>query len=161
MNALAANSKDSIRTIAQNKKARHDYFVLESFEAGIELCGTEVKSVRAGRVNLKDSWCSITGGEMFVNGMHISAYEQGNIFNKDPMRVRRLLMHKREILRLYGHLKQDGVSLIPLSLYFKGSRVKMQVGLCKGKKLYDKRADMAERSAKRDIDRAIKSRNRE
>ncbi len=156
---MAQVQKDT-RTIAQNKKAHHEYFVLESFEAGIELCGTEVKSVRAGRVNLKDSWCSIVGGEIFVNGMHISPYEQGNIFNKDPLRVRRLLMHKREINRLYGHLKQDGVSIIPLSLYFKGSRVKMSVGLCKGKKLYDKRADMAERSAKRDIERTIKEQNR-
>lgn len=155
---MSSTGRENTKTIAQNKKAHHEYFVLESFEAGIELCGTEVKSVRAGRVNLKDSWCAITGGEMFVNGMHISPYEQGNIFNKDPLRVRRLLMHKREIMRLYGHLKQDGVSLIPLSLYFKGSRVKMQVGLCKGKKLYDKRADMAQKSAKRDIERAMKER---
>lgn len=155
-----AQSKENTKTIALNKKARHEYFVLESFEAGIELCGTEVKSVRAGKVNLKDSWCSIVGGEIFVNGMHVSPYEQGNIFNKDPVRVRKLLMHKREIMRLYGQLKQDGVSIIPLSLYFKGSRVKMSVGLCKGKKLYDKRADMAERSAKRDIERTIKEQNR-
>ena len=152
--------KESTKTIALNKKARHEYFVLESFETGIELCGTEVKSVRAGRVNLKDSWCSIVGGEIFVNGMHISPYEQGNIFNKDPLRVRKLLMHKREIMRLYGQLKQDGISIIPLSLYFKGSRVKMSIGLCKGKKLYDKRADMAERSAKRDIERTMKEQNR-
>ncbi len=155
-----AQAKENTKTIALNKKARHEYFVLESFEAGIELCGTEVKSVRAGKVNLKDSWCSIVGGELFVNGMHISPYEQGNIFNKDPLRVRRLLMHKREIMRLYGQLKQDGISIIPLSLYFKGSRVKISVGLCKGKKLYDKRADMAERSAKRDIERTIKEQNR-
>ena len=132
----------------------------ESFEAGIELCGTEVKSIRQGRVNLKDSWCSIVDGEMLVNGMHISPYEQGNIFNKDPMRVRRLLMHKREIMRLFGLVKQDGYSLIPVSLYFKGSRVKVQVGLCKGKKLYDKRSDLAARAAKRDIQRAMKERNR-
>ncbi len=131
--------KENLKTIAQNKKAFHDYFLEESFEAGIELCGTEVKSIRQGRVNLKDSWCSIVDGEMLVNGMHISPYEQGNIFNKDPMRVRRLLMHKREIMRLFGLVKQDGYSLIPVSLYFKGSRVKVQVGLCKGKKLYDKR----------------------
>ena len=135
--------KENLKTIAQNKKAFHDYFLEESFEAGIELCGTEVKSIRQGRVNLKDSWCSIVDGEMLVNGMHISPYEQGNIFNKDPMRVRRLLMHKREIMRLFGLVKQDGYSLIPVSLYFKGSRVKVQVGLCKGKKLYDKRADIA------------------
>ena len=144
------------KTIAQNKKARHDYFVEESFEAGIELCGTEVKSLRQGRVNLKDSWCSIVKGEIFVNGMHISPYEQGNIFNRDPVRVRRLLMHKREINRLYGVVKQTGYALIPLSLYFKGSRVKLQLGLCRGKKLYDKREDMAKRTAKRDIERALK-----
>lgn len=150
----------NIKTIAQNKKARHDYFVEETYEAGIELCGTEVKSLRAGRVNLKDSWCSIVDGEIFVNGMHISPYEQGNIFNRDPMRVRRLLMHKKEILKLYGTVKQTGYSLIPISLYFKDSKVKLQVGLCKGKKLYDKRADMAERSAKRDMERAIKEQRR-
>ena len=152
--------KENLKTIAQNKKAFHDYFLEESFEAGIELCGTEVKSIRQGRVNLKDSWCSIVDGEMLVNGMHISPYEQGNIFNKDPMRVRRLLMHKREIMRLFGLVKQDGYSLIPVSLYFKGSRVKLQVGLCKGKKLYDKRSDLAARAAKRDIQRAMKERNR-
>lgn len=150
--------KKSTKTIAQNKKAHHDYFVLESYEAGIELCGTEVKSLRAGRVNLKDSWCNIVDGEIFVNGMHISPYDHGNVFNKDPMRVRRLLMHKKEILKLFGTLQQQGLSLIPISLYFKGSKVKMQVGLCKGKKLYDKRASMAERDAKRNIDRALKER---
>ena len=150
----------NMKTIAQNKKARHDYFVEETYEAGIELCGTEVKSLRAGRVNLKDSWCSIVDGEIFVNGMHISPYEQGNIFNRDPMRVRKLLMHKKEILKLYGTVKQTGYSLIPISLYFQDSKVKLQVGLCKGKKLYDKRADMAERSAKRDMERAIKEQRR-
>ena len=150
----------NMKTIAQNKKARHDYFVEETYEAGIELCGTEVKSLRAGRVNLKDSWCSIVDGEIFVNGMHISPYEQGNIFNRDPMRVRKLLMHKKEILKLYGTVKQTGYSLIPISLYFKDSKVKLQVGLCKGKKLYDKRADMAVRSAKRDMERAIKEQRR-
>ena len=150
----------NMKTIAQNKKARHDYFVEETYEAGIELCGTEVKSLRAGRVNLKDSWCSIVDGEIFVNGMHISPYEQGNIFNRDPMRVRKLLLHKKEILKLYGTVKQTGYSLIPISLYFKDSKVKLQVGLCKGKKLYDKRADMAERSAKRDMERAIKEQRR-
>lgn len=149
-----------MKTIAQNKKARHDYFVEETYEAGIELCGTEVKSLRAGRVNLKESWCSIVDGEIFVNGMHISPYEQGNIFNRDPMRVRKLLMHKKEILKLYGTVKQTGYSLIPISLYFKDSKVKLQVGLCKGKKLYDKRADMAERSAKRDMERAVKEQRR-
>ena len=150
--------KESTKTTAQNKKAHHDYFVLESYEAGIELCGTEVKSLRAGRVNLKDSWCNIVDGEIFVNGMHISPYDHGNVFNKDPMRVRRLLMHKKEILKLFGTLQQQGLSLIPISLYFKGSKVKMQVGLCKGKKLYDKRASMAEKDAKRNIDRALKER---
>jgi SsrA-binding protein len=148
--------KESTKTIAQNKKAHHDYFVLETYEAGIELCGTEVKSLRAGRVNLKDSWCNIVDGEIFVNGMHISPYEHGNIFNRDPMRVRKLLMHKKEILKLFGTLQQQGLSLIPISLYFKGSKVKMQVGLCKGKKLYDKRATIAERDAKRHIERAFK-----
>ena len=151
---------ENTKTIAQNKKARHDYFVEESYEAGIELCGTEVKSIRQGRVNLKDSWCSVDKGELFVNGMHISPFEQGNIFNRDPMRVRKLLMHKKEINRLYGFVKQTGYSLIPLSLYFKGSRVKMQIGLCKGKKLYDKREDMAKRAAKRDMERAVKEQRR-
>lgn len=153
-------AKETTKTIAQNKKAYHEYFVIESFETGIELCGTEVKSIRQGRVNLKDAWCTIDNGELFVKGMHISPYEQGNIFNRDPMRVRRLLMHKQEILRLFGIVKQDGHSLIPLALYFKGSKVKMKLGLCKGKKLYDKREDMAQRQAKRDIDRAVKERNR-
>ena len=149
-------AKADTKTIAQNKKAHHDYFVIESMEAGIELVGTEVKSLRAGRVNLKDSWCSVVEDELFVNGMHISPYEQGNIFNKDPMRVRKLLMHKREIMRLYGLIKQEGYSIIPISLYFKGSRVKMQIGLCKGKKLYDKRADIAAKDAKRNIERHLK-----
>lgn len=152
--------KENTKTISQNKKAFHDYFVIESMETGIELCGTEVKSIRNGRVNLKDSWCSIDDGELYIKGMHISPYEQGNIFNRDPMRVRRLLMHKREIMRLFGTVKQDGYSLIPLSLYFKGSKVKVQLGLCKGKKLYDKREDMAARDAKRDMQRAIKERSR-
>lgn len=152
--------KKSLRTIAQNKKAFHDYFVKESMEAGIELTGTEVKSLRQGRANLKDAWCSIVDGELLLNGVHISPYEQGNIFNRDPVRVRRLLMHHREIMRLLGLVKQDGYSLIPLSLYFKGSRVKVQVGLCKGKKNYDKRADLAAKAAKRDIQRALKERNR-
>ena len=148
----------SLKTIAQNKKAHHDYFIEESYEAGIELLGTEVKSIRNGRVNLKDSWCSIVDGEIFVNGMHISPYEHGNIFNRDPMRVRRLLMHKKEINKLYGTVKQTGYSLIPISLYFKDSRVKLQVGLCKGKKLYDKREAAAKRDAKREMDRALKQR---
>ena len=151
---------DNIKIIANNKKAYHDYFILEKYEAGISLAGTEVKSLRQGRVNLKDSWCSIVEGEIFVNGMHISPYEHGNIFNRDPMRVRKLLMHKKEINRLYGTVKQTGYSLIPISLYFKDNRVKVQVGLCKGKKLYDKREDMAKRTAKRDIERALKEQGR-
>ncbi len=155
-----AEKKNANRTIASNKKAYHDYFVEESFEAGIELFGTEVKSIRQGNVNLKDSWCAINDGELFINAMHISPYEQGNIFNRDPMRVRRLLMHKREIMRLMGIVKQDGLALIPLSLYFKGSIVKVQVGLCKGKKTYDKRESIAKRDAARDIDRAMKERRR-
>jgi len=146
------------RTISQNRKAFHDYFIDESFEAGIELFGTEVKSIRAGGVNLKDSYCEIDKGELFVHGMHISPYEKGNIFNKDPLRPKKLLMHKREINRLLGLIKRDGYTLIPLSLYFKGSRVKMQLGLCKGKKLYDKRKDAAVRDAKREIERSLKSR---
>ena len=145
-------------TVAKNKKAYHDYFVLETMEAGIELFGTEVKSIRMGRVNLKDSWCSIDGGEIFVNGMHISPYEHGNIFNRDPMRVKRLLMHKREIRRLLGVTKQQGLTLIPLSLYFKKGRAKLEIGLCKGKKLYDKRDVAAKRDADRTIERSVKNR---
>ncbi|MBO5797751.1 MAG: SsrA-binding protein SmpB [Clostridia bacterium] len=147
------------KTIAQNKKAYHEYFVEEQLETGIELCGTEVKSLRRGAANLKDAWCSIVEGELFVNGMHISPYEQGNIFNKDPVRPRRLLAHKREIMRLLGLTKQQGYTLIPLSLYFKGSRVKVQVGLCRGKKLYDKREDAARRDMKREAERALKEHN--
>ena len=150
--------QQGIKMIAQNRKAFHDYFVEEKLECGIALFGTEVKSIRQGRINLKESWAQIRKGEIWVEGMHISPYEQGNIFNKDPMRVRKLLMHRREIMRLYGQVKQDGYSLIPISLYFKGSKVKLQLGLCKGKKIYDKRADMAEKSAKRDIERSMKSR---
>ncbi|MBQ6848610.1 MAG: SsrA-binding protein SmpB [Clostridia bacterium] len=156
---MAEQKKNGNKTIAENRKAFHDYFVEESFEAGIELCGTEVKSLRAGGVNLKDAWCSVVEGELFVNGMHISPYEQGNIFNRDPVRVRRLLMHKREIMRLLGVTKQAGYSLIPLSLYFKGSRVKVQVGLCRGKKLYDKREDAAKRDMKREAQRGLKEFN--
>ncbi len=151
--------KVSTKTIVQNRQARHDYFILESYEAGIELFGTEVKSLRAGKANLKDSWCEIKDGEIYVR-MHISPYEQGNIFNRDPVRPRRLLMHKKEILKLYGQLKTQGLTLIPISLYFKGSRVKVQVGLCRGKKRYDKREDLAKKAAKRDVERALKERNR-
>ena len=146
-----------VRQIAQNRKAFHDYFVLDRFEAGIELFGTEVKSIRGGKVNLKDSFCFIKNGELFLRGMHISPYEHGNIFNRDPVRVRRLLMHKREIAKLQARVQQEGVALIPLSLYFKESRVKVELGLCKGKKLYDKRESEARRTAKRDIERALKA----
>ena len=149
----------SLKTIANNKKAFHDYFVEESLEAGIELFGTEVKSLRQGACNLKDAWCSIVDGELFVNGMHISPYDHGNIFNRDPLRVRRLLLHKREIHRLFGLTKQQGFTLIPLSVYFQDSLVKVQVGLCKGKKLYDKREDAARRDMKREAERALKERN--
>lgn len=152
--------EESIKTITKNKKAFHDYFIIESFEAGIELKGTEVKSLRSGSVNLKDSWCSVIDGELFVNGMHIGPYENGNIFNVDSKRVRKLLLHKKEISKLYGQTKQQGFSIIPISCYFKGSIVKMQIGLCKGKKLYDKRQDLAKKSAQRDMDRAFKERNR-
>ncbi len=153
---MAVSALEERQIVAQNKKARHDYFVLETYEAGIELFGTEVKSIRKGRVNLKDSWCSIDGGEIFANGMHISPYEQGNIFNRDPMRVKRLLMHKREINRLYGVTKQQGLTLIPLSVYFLKGRAKIEVGLCKGKKLYDKREVAAQKDAKRDMERAFR-----
>ena len=151
--------KEAFKTIAENRKARHEYFILESFEAGIELVGTEVKSIRSGGVNLKDSWCSIVDGEIFVNGMHISPYEHGNIFNRDPMRVRKLLMHKKEIMKLMGEVKQDGCAIIPLSVYFnERGRAKMQIGLCKGKKNYDKREAEAKRDAQRNIERAMKER---
>ena len=152
--------KKSVKSVAKNKKASYDYFIDETYEAGIELFGTEVKSIRAGSVNLKDSWCEIKNGEIYVNGMHISPYEKGNIFNRDPNRSRRLLMHKREILKLFGLVQQQGVALIPLELYFSGSRVKVSVGVCRGKKLYDKREDMARRDAKRDIERSLKEQRR-
>ena len=148
------------KVIAVNRKARHDYFVLETFETGIELAGTEVKSIRAGGVNLKDSWCTIDDGELFVKGMHISPYDKGNVFNRDPFRVRKLLMHKREIMRLLGNVKQEGLTLVPLSLYFKKNHVKLEMGLCKGKQLHDKREDMARRDAAREIQRAMKIRQR-
>ena len=154
-----ADTKKQNKTNAENRKAFHDYFVEESFEAGIELCGTEIKSLRAGGVNLKDAWCTVEDGEMWIKGMHISPYDHGNIFNRDPLRVRRLLLHKREIMRLFGLVKQQGYALIPLSLYFKGSRVKVQLGLCKGKHLYDKRDDAARRDMQREAQRALKERN--
>ena len=150
--------KQNLKVLARNREAYHEYFVEEEIEAGIELCGTEVKSVRQGTLNLKDAWCGVKNGEMILNQMHISPYEHGNIFNRDPRRPRRLLMHKREIMRLYGTVKQDGYSLIPLSVYLKGSRVKVIIGLCKGKKLYDKRQAAADKDAKRQIERAMKER---
>ena len=150
--------KIGVKEITSNRKAFHEYFVLERFEAGIELAGTEVKSIRGGNVNLKDAFCTIKNGELFVRGMHISPYEHGNIFNRDPVRPRRLLMHKREIIKLNSRIMQDGVALIPLSLYFKDSRVKVELGLCKGKKLHDKRDSEAERQSRRDIDRELKAR---
>ncbi|MCL2077869.1 MAG: SsrA-binding protein SmpB [Oscillospiraceae bacterium] len=144
-----SDKKESIKQIADNRSARHEYFIIERLEAGIELFGTEVKSIRAGNVNLKEAWVDIKGGEAFVVSMHVSPYEKGNIFNRDPLRRRRLLLHKREINKLYAEIKQSGLTLIPLSLYLKGSRVKVQVGLCKGKKLYDKRESIAKRDAER------------
>lgn len=156
-----AAKKLGVKEITSNRKAFHEYFVLERFEAGIELAGTEVKSIRAGNVNLKDAFCTIKDGELFVRGMHISPYEHGNIFNKDPVRPRRLLMHKREIVKLNARIMHDGVALIPLSLYFKDSRVKVELGLCKGKKLHDKRDSEAERQTRRDIDRIMKEKNYE
>ncbi|MCQ2399876.1 MAG: SsrA-binding protein SmpB [Clostridia bacterium] len=147
------------KIIVNNRQVAHEYFIEEKYEAGIELTGTEIKSIRQGAVNLKDSWCSIYGGEIFVNGMHISPYEKGNVFNKDPLRVRRLLMHKKEINRLYGTVKQDSVTLIPICLYFSGNKVKMEVGLCRGKKLHDKRDDLAKKAQRRDIEREFKEKN--
>ena len=149
-----------VKLIASNRKAYHDYFVEDKYEAGIELCGTEVKSIRMGHVNLKDAFCIVKDGEMVVHGMHVSPYEKGNIFNRDPLRPRRLLMHKREILRLFAKVKQDGYALVPLSIYFKGPRIKLEVGLCKGKKLYDKREAAAKKDAKREMDRALKLQRR-
>lgn len=151
---------EMIKIVSQNKKAYHEYFVDEKFEAGLELTGTEVKSVRKGAVNLKDSFCRVDNGELLVFGMHISPYEQGNIFNREPTRTRKLLMHKREIMRLFGQVGQKGYALIPLSVYFKGKWAKMEIGLCRGKKLYDKRDADAERSAKREMERAFKEQNR-
>ena len=152
---MSAKQK-GIKPVSQNRKAFHDYFIEEKFEAGIELAGTEVKSIRGGNVNLKDSFCTVKGGELFVYGMHISPYEKGNIFNRDPVRPRRLLMHKREINRLYARIKQDGLTLVPLSVYFKDSLVKLEIGLARGKKLYDKRESTARRDAEREMDRKMK-----
>ena len=152
--------KRGVKIAAQNRKAHHDYFVEDRYEAGIQLAGTEVKSIRAGTLNLKDSYCTVKDGELWVHSLHISPYEKGNIFNKDPVRPRRLLMHRREIRKLHALVKQDSYTLVPLSVYFKDARVKVEVGLCKGKKNYDKRDSAAKRDANREIDRAMKSRNR-
>ncbi len=150
--------KDGVKTVASNRKAFHDYFILERFEAGISLSGTEVKSIRLGTLNLKDSFCTVKNGELFVHGMHISPYEKGNIFNRDPDRNRKLLMHRREILKLGQQVKLEGCTIVPLSVYFKGPRVKLELGLAKGKKLYDKREDAARRDAQRNMERMIKER---
>ena len=151
-----AEKKQTSRTVAQNRKAYHDYFVDEKYEAGIALFGTEVKSIRGGAVNLKDSYCSLKNGELYVIGMHISPYEKGNIFNREPLRDRKLLMHKREIMKLGGLVTQKGYTLVPLSLYFSGKNVKVEIGLCRGKKLYDKRDAAAEKQANREIDRRMR-----
>ena len=150
-------AEKSKKVLALNRKARHDYFVEETYEAGIELFGTEVKSLRQGKANLKDSYCRIEGGEIFALGIHISPYEQGNIFNRDPLREKKLLMHKREIMKLLGLVTRDSYTLVPLSLYLSGSRVKVELGLCRGKKLYDKRESDAKRQADREIERYSKS----
>ncbi len=150
---------ENIKTLAQNKKARHNYFIIETIECGIELFGTEVKSIRQGKVNLVDAYASIDKGEVFVKGMNISPYEQGNIFNRDPLRHKKLLLHKNEIRKLIGQVQQDGFALIPLSIYLNGSKVKVELGVCKGKKLYDKRSDLQEKDAKRNMDRAFKEHN--
>ena len=147
-----------VKQVAGNKKAYHEYHILEKFEAGIELFGTEVKSIRQGNVNLKESFCMVKDGELFARGMHISPYEKGNIFNRDPVRPKRLLMHKREINRLYDRIKQDGLALIPLSVYFKNSRVKLELGLARGKKLHDKREAVAEKTTEREMSRRLKDR---
>ena len=153
-------SKESIKLIANNKKAYHDYFIEDKYEAGVALHGTEVKSIRMGKCSIKESFIRIERGEVFVYGMHISPYEKGNIFNKDPFRVRRLLLHKKEIIKLSSKIQQDGLTLVPLSLYYKNQYVKVELGLCKGKKLYDKREADAKKNAKRDIDRALKTQSR-
>ena len=152
--------KQGIKIAAQNRKARHDYFVEETYEAGIELFGTEVKSIRQGTLNLKDSYCVVKNGELLVLSMHISPYEKGNIFNRDPDRPKRLLMHKREIRKLQALVQQDGYALVPLQVYFKNARVKLEIGLCKGKKNYDKRESTAQRDAKREMDRTLKEQRR-
>ena len=152
---------EAIKIACENRKARHDYFIHEAYEAGLELFGTEIKSIRQGKVNLKDSWCSIDEGQMYAVGVHISPYDHGNIFNRDPMRRKRLLLHKKEILRLAADSQQQGLSVIPLQLYIIKGRAKLEIGLCKGKKLYDKRAVAAKKASQRDIDRALKDRQRD
>ncbi len=152
-------AKEAMKLVAQNKKARHEYFIEDTYEAGIVLAGTEVKSVRLGKVNLRDSYAYIKDSEVFISGMHISPYEQGNIFNQDPLRVRKLLLHKYEINKLIGYIQQKGLTLVPLRVYFKNGKVKVEIGVAKGKKLYDKRRDIASRDAKREMDRRIKEYN--
>lgn len=160
MSILAADKKGEPRKIiAQNREARHEYFVIETLETGIELVGTEVKSLRMGQVNMKDSWVDVENGQLIVYGMHISPYEKGNIFNKDPLRVRKLLLHKKEILKIFGKMKEQGITVVPLKVYFSGSLVKVEIGLAKGKKLYDKRADIAKKDQKREAQRDFKVRN--
>ena len=153
-----AEKKENIKTLAHNKKARYEYFIIETLEAGIELAGTEVKSARQGKINLTDAYASVKDGEVFIKQMNISPFEQGNIFNRDPLRERRLLLHKKEIMKLVGQMQQDGYALIPLSVYLKGSLVKVSLAVAKGKKLYDKRADIAKKDARRNIERTLKSR---
>ena len=158
---MSGNEKRGEKLIAQNKKAYHDYFVLEKHEAGIELVGTEVKSIRAGNLNLRDSFCTVKNGELWLRGMHVSPYEKGNIFNREPMRDRKLLMHKREILKLFAAVKKEGLTLVPLKLYFNNGKIKAEIGLCKGKKLYDKRDAIAQRDSERENERIVKERGRE
>ena len=148
------------KIITVNRKARHEYFVLETFEAGIELVGTEVKSIRQGGVNLKDSWCGVDDGELYIKGMHVSPYDKGNIFNKDPLRARKLLMHRSEINKLEGKIREKGLTLVPLQVYFKGSLVKVEIGLARGKKLYDKRDDIAKKDQRREVERDYKQKLR-
>jgi len=149
--------KPSVKVIAQNRKARHDYFTEETYEAGVELFGTEVKSVHGGNVNLRDSYCYVKDGELFASGIHISPYEKGNVFNRDPLRHKRLLMHKKEILRLHARVSRDGYTLVPLSVYLKLNKVKIELGVCKGKKHYDVREDTARRDDKRQMEIYLKN----
>ena len=153
-------ANEGMKLIANNKKAYHDYFIEEKYEAGLVLHGTEVKSLRQGKCSIKESFIRIENGEMFIYGMHISPYEKGNIFNKDPLRAKKLLLHKKEIMKLLGKIKEKGYTLVPLQVYFTSGRAKIEIGLAKGKKLYDKRDDMAKRQSERDIERALKERNR-